>query len=45
MSPFAEVIKGLYFKKLITEEKVNSFLKENKITVEEHLYILGKEVK
>ena len=43
MVSFAEILKGLYSKKMITEEKVDAFLVEKKITEKEHRYILGKE--
>lgn len=43
MTEFINSLKRLYDTKKISKEKIDMFLEEKKITLEEHLYILGKE--
>ena len=45
MSEFVESLKRLYDTEKVLKSKIDELLKAKKITVEEHLYILGTEVK
>jgi hypothetical protein len=38
---FVESLKRLYDRQRLSKEKIDTLLKEKKITMEEHLYILG----
>ena len=41
MNEFVESLKRLYDNKKVSKEKIDTLLKDKKINVEEHLYILG----
>ena len=43
MRLFVESLKRLYEQGKVPELYINRYKKENKITEEEHLYILGKD--
>lgn len=45
MNEFVNSLKRLYDSEKISKEQIDMFLNNKKITVEEHLYILGKEGK
>jgi len=45
MNEFVESLKRLYNAEKVSQLKIDELLKAKKITVEEHLYILGMEVK
>ena len=45
MSEFIESLKRLCESEKVSKEKIDKLLDSQKITVEEHLYILGKENK
>lgn len=38
---FIESLRRLYVDNKVSKEKIDTLLKEKKITMEEHLYILG----
>ena len=43
MSVFVDTLKRLYEDKRVSKEKIDELLELKKITLEEHLYILGKD--
>lgn len=45
MSEFINSLKRLYEAENVSKEKIDELFESKKITLEEHLYILGKEGK
>lgn len=45
MNEFVESLKRLYDSEQVSRSRIDMLLESKKITVEEHLYILGTEVK
>lgn len=43
MGEFVKSLKRLYEAEKVSKEKIDELLKSKKITLEEHLYILGKD--